>query len=170
MQLPPHLLKWTSLAPDFHSFLQAQRLEKHVEPGTATVSLGPWIIAWGRATHQPEIPALEFYVSEKYLTIVWAITYFFGASPEPPTCIFNCSLDISTFVSERCLKSNIFLFKFTSHFWHYYHPRWPLHCTWSYSRLLPFPFAHIESEHLLGPDAFIACLSSPSSPCSCLLL
>ena len=94
---------------------------------------------------------------------------FFGASPEHPSCVFECSLDISTLVSRRCLKSNVFLFRFTS-FWRHCHPRWLIHFTSSSYPILPFPFTHIESEWLLGSDSLSTCLSSPFSPYTSLLL
>lgn len=94
---------------------------------------------------------------------------FFGASPEYPSCVFKCSLDISTLVSHRYLKSDVFLFKFPS-FWRHCHPRWFIHCTWSSYLILPFLFVHIESERLLGSDSLITCLSSPFSPYTSLLL
>lgn len=98
MQVPPHSIKRKSLSSYFHSFFPAERLEKpHVEHGKAAINLGSWITAWGRAPHQPEIPVLEFHVSEKYFPMVWAITFFVCLSWAPysyiqlPTrCFYFC--------------------------------------------------------------------------------
>lgn len=112
-----------------------------------------------------EIPILESFISKECLPVVWVIT-FFCVSLDLPTYLFTCSLDISTFLSHRCRKSNIFLFNSAPPFRHYFLPRWPIQNIGSCYWLLPSPFAHIHLNHnflilmpslLTGPALLLVC-------------